>query len=182
MVQPCANIAMSSGPPVLEPAVRMPSPMNSQRIDSAPITGVMMKGSSETKITGPGRRLGGIVDRQRDGQAQPITSGRVISVKVSVKRSAFQKSMAAVRPAPAAWRSPPRPFGFQHVAIALQTDPFGGRSRILPFSSRTGGLRVSVVQVWVQEAGRAGLDLDLLDHRLGDLEALREHADQRAPR
>ena len=71
----------------------MPSPMNSQRIDSAPITGVMMNGSSETKMTGPRIARTVLLTVSAIARPTPTTSGSVISVKVSVKRSAFQKSM-----------------------------------------------------------------------------------------
>ena len=71
-------------------AVMMPSPTNSQRIDSAPITGVMMKGRSETKMIGPRRERTVALSASADGEpdADDERQGDR-SVKVSVKRSAL---------------------------------------------------------------------------------------------
>ena len=63
--------------------------MNSQRIESAPITGVMMKGRSETKMIGPRIERAAAFTASAMASPSPMTSGRVISVKVSVKRSAL---------------------------------------------------------------------------------------------
>ena len=74
--------------------VRIPSPTNSQRMERAPITGVMIKGSKVIKITGPRRLRVKLLTASASAKPSAKTSGRVIKVKVSVKRSARQKSMS----------------------------------------------------------------------------------------
>ena len=86
-------------------AVRMPSPTNSQRIAKAPITGVTMNGSNETNTRGPRTARSMLLTASAITMPNPTTSGRVMNVKVSVKRSARQKS----RPATAAQPWPPGP-------------------------------------------------------------------------
>ena len=62
--------------------------MKSQRIDSAPITGVTMKGSSEMKMTGPRIDRAALLTASAIASPVPSTSGSVSSVNISVKRSA----------------------------------------------------------------------------------------------
>ena len=71
----------------------MPSPMKSHRMDSAPITGVMMNGSRETKMIGPRMDRTALLTASAMPRPNSRMSGSVISVNVSVNRSAAQKSM-----------------------------------------------------------------------------------------
>ena len=71
----------------------MPSPMNSHRMDSAPMTGVMMNGNRETKMIGPRMERTALFTASAMPRPVSTTSGNVIRVKVSVNRRAFQKSM-----------------------------------------------------------------------------------------
>ena len=57
------------------------------------MTGVMMNGSRETKMTGPRSDRATLLTTTAMTSPPPMTSGRVIRVNVSVNRRAFQKSI-----------------------------------------------------------------------------------------
>ena len=71
----------------------MPSPMKSQRMDRAPMTGVMMNGSREMKMIGPRIVRTALLTATAMPSPSSRMSGNVISVNVSVNRRAAQKSM-----------------------------------------------------------------------------------------
>ena len=62
--------------------------MNSQRIDNAPMSGVMMNGSRLTKMTGPRNDCNARLTDNASAKPTNNTSGSVIKVKVRVKRNA----------------------------------------------------------------------------------------------
>ena len=67
--------------------------MNSHRMDRAPITGVMMNGSRETKMIGPRMERTALLTASAIPSPNSRMSGNVIRVNVSVNRRAAQKSM-----------------------------------------------------------------------------------------
>ena len=73
----------------------IPSPMNSHRMESAPMTGVMMNGSREMKMTGPRSARAVLLTAIAIANPITMTSGNVTRVKVRVKRNAFQKSIVS---------------------------------------------------------------------------------------
>ena len=94
-VQPCDSIDTGWPRSRSSAAVKMPSLSNSHRMLSEPITGVMMNGSKEAKMIGPRMRRAVASSASARARPRPITSGRVTSVNVSVKRNALKKSMLA---------------------------------------------------------------------------------------
>ena len=72
----------------------MPSPIKSQRIERAPITGVIIIGSSDINITGPRIDLAALFIHKAINNPNKRTNGKVIRVNERVNLNAFQKSIA----------------------------------------------------------------------------------------